>query len=308
MRNSFRLVIVSGLMLLANILTANPVNVVPVLLESSGNEFVYYSFEGNTPGLKVYRADRGVLTVIDSFSPVFPGEEAFIRKTSPDGRQYNTPRFSLIGRNGPEFYFLDVLTRKVSVYNSKEGTLNEKIVLYPRMLHRVYPGNGTLIFTATAIMFPGKNDPCEDKYFIAKDPSFKDVFCFGTGRDMIKEKDFPITVVFDKGKRAAIYFTKSGEISIYETDKGNLEEKYIVGFSELSKIGEPVKGERLFGCLDRPVLLKTANDKTALFSLEGKEWKVKQVVSGAFQAGVVLEGFMVFVDNGGVLVVKEAGK
>lgn len=305
MRNKQLWTIWLGLAVMANTAIGETIKRKPTLLKRSGDEFVFYSVDGNTPGIKIYKVEGGKPKVTDSFSPDFPGDNTIVKKTSPDGRQYFTAKCNLIGTAGNEFYFLNIFTRKVSVYSREKATFEEKIVRYPRMLNRVYPVSGSLLFTATAVMFPRKRTPCEDKYFVIKDQSFKDVLCFGTGKDIIKEKDFPLTTVFDKGKRAAIYFTKSGEISVYATGKGDLIEKYIVDPSELLKIGERGKRERLFGNHHQAALLKMTKDKAALFLMEGKKWKMNRVVDGCFQTGVILDRCIVLIEQGGEIVVKE---
>ncbi|MCP4216033.1 MAG: hypothetical protein GY765_15385 [bacterium] len=275
----------------------------PKILKVSDNEFVLTRIENNSLKLEGFEClDKPHSKYI--ITPQFPEKELTKTKMSPMGEPRTRSLYRFIGKVKNDFYFIHTLTRKVVVYNQASKKMESKIVLYPKLIGRIDAVGDSLLISAHTVLFLRVRVKCEDKYFIKKSISFDDQLCFGTGKDMMAKAGSPFTVVFDKGKKAGIYFPKGGEFSFYNTEDGSLVDKYVVPQIQITQSAKLHRAKLFFsfGC---PGFLKVTEESASIFQLVEKRWVQKERFQGNYIDCVVTDKFVILLTKEGEIVAKK---
>lgn len=292
------------IVLFLSVFTFTDASVQPCILKVSSSEFVFYSVEKQVK-IQLCRVEGGNLTIIDEFIPKFPDNEVIIKGFSPNGKQYLSAKYNLIGKIGDKYYFQVSKMKKIIEYDRVKKSITQRFAPYPKILKRISAAKNSIVLSSDMVMPDRSKNLCSDKYFIKKDHSWVDELCFGVGRNLMFDLDFPDTVIYEGGNLAAIYFSKASELSVYNIDKGELIEKFIVARNHTAFKEKGNKREFLFEVKDHLYLLNFSKGELFVFKLKEKEWQLINKIPGSFQSGILLDKHGIFLIQGGKIEIKK---
>jgi len=274
-------------------------SVQPQIVKVSGNRFLFYTIDNqNHANIDLFKIENGSLKRLDSFSPKFPEKDLIVKGVAPDGSQYSGPKYQLLGSVDGRYYFCIPDMPKILEYDRAGHVITERFTPFPKIMKSVSKAGDSIIISSNMVLAPPRARPCENKHFVKKSKEWKDEGCFGVGRNLLLEMDFPDTAVSGDGKLTAIYFPKASELSLFDIATGKLKEKYKIARNHSFLKDKKYKLEFLFEIKGGYFLVKILDDAVVIFKLHKKEWRLAEKIPGRFQQVILLENHAVLLHEG----------
>jgi len=277
------------------------------LMKVSADEFVFYTVTKSAQ-VQRYRLD-GITAkpvLIETVSPTFPGEIR-TERTYPNGKKETSITYHLAGYIDGVYFFVDGNTRKILEIRKNQKEIIERIVLKPMILNTIHKIDSGFLLTTSISVTGNPKDPCKNKYYFKKDPTWKDSDCFGTGPDIFKDIEFPSTSVLDNGKRTVLYRQKTTEIEFFDVETGNSLQKFKIESSPeiLAKLAEP-SNEEFYDSKGKTYFIKHSTKNTStVFIIDNQKLETVCSFTESENQAVILNGFLVYCVNGGQFEVKK---